>query len=156
MIDALATGYVYAIIVAMMMASLFVLLTTGNLIRKMIGLSLFQTTAGLFYIALSKVGGGTAPIIIDAESAVGQARAARLDPAYVEHFGVDGVVYGNPLPHVLILTAIVVGVATLSVGLAIAVRVREAYGDTELDAVRRADAAASEPEPPGPRGRPNA
>jgi len=70
--------------------------------------------------------------------------AAPLDPAFVQQFGVGGVVYSNPLPHVLILTAIVVGVATLSVGLSIAVRIREAYGTVEADeieAVARVNAA---------------
>jgi len=79
------------------------------------------------------VAGGTAPIIADQAQA--DALAAHLDAAYVAEHGVNGVVYSNPLPHVLILTAIVVGVATLAVGLSIAVRVREAYGTVEADEI---------------------
>jgi multicomponent Na+:H+ antiporter subunit C len=101
----------------------------------MIGLAIFQTSTGLFYISLGKVSGGTAAIAIDAASKPGKALASQLDPAYAASHGVDGVVYSNPLPHVLILTAIVVGVATLAVGLAIAVRVREAFGTVEADEV---------------------
>lgn len=131
----LAAHFNYVVVVILMMAGLFVVFSTGNLIKRMIGLALFQTSTGLFYISLSKVSGGTAAITLDAASTDGQALAAPLDPAYVERFGIDGVVYSNPLPHVLILTAIVVGVATLAVGLAIAVRVREAYGTVEADEI---------------------
>jgi multicomponent Na+:H+ antiporter subunit C len=144
----LASHFNYVIVVALMMAGLFIIFSTGNLIKRMIGLALFQSSTGLFYITLSKVSGGTAAITLDADSADGKALAAELDPAYVQQFGVDGVVYSNPLPHVLILTAIVVGVATLAVGLAIAVRVREAYGTVEADeieALSRVTAEQAEP-----------
>ena len=122
----LASHFNYVVVVILMMAGLFIVFSSGNLIKRMIGLAMFQTSTGLFYITLSKVSGGTAAITLKADSETGRALAAPLDPAYVAQFGVDGVVYSNPLPHVLILTAIVVGVATLAVGLAIAVRVREA------------------------------
>jgi len=121
----------YIVVVILMMTGLFIIFSSANLIRRMIGLALFQSSTGLFYISLSKVSGGTAAIVIPPDSAEARALAAQLDPAYVAAFGVKGVVYANPLPHVLILTAIVVGVATLAVGLAIAVRVREAYGTVE-------------------------
>lgn len=142
------THFNYLAVIVLMMIGLFIVFSTGNLIKRMIGLAVFQTSAGLFYISLGKVTGGTAAIRIDANSAEGRALAGELDPAYVQQFGVDGVVYSNPLPHVLILTAIVVGVATLAVGLSIAVRVREAYGTVEaeeIEAVARVDAARSEP-----------
>ena len=74
--------------------------------------------------------------------------SASVDPGYIAQYGIDGVVYSNPLPHVLILTAIVVGVATLAVGLAIAVRVREAYGTIEGEEIAEIDrqtSAAREP-----------
>lgn len=144
----LASHFNYVIVVILMMAGLFIVFSSGNLIKRMIGLALFQSSTALFYISLSKVSGGTAAITLEAESADGKALAAQLDPAYVQQFGVDGVVYANPLPHVLILTAIVVGVATLAVGLAIAVRVREAYGTVEADeieALSRVDAEQAEP-----------
>lgn len=129
------THFNYLAVVVLMMIGLFVLFSSGNLIRRMIGLALFQTSTALFYISLGKVSGGTAAITIKADSAEGRALAATLDPAYVQQFGVEGVVYSNPLPHVLILTAIVVGVATLAVGLAIAVRIREAYGTVESEEI---------------------
>lgn len=146
----LASHFNYVVVVILMMAGLFVVFSSGNLIKRMIGLALFQTSTGLFYISLGKVSGGTAAITLKADSETGRALAAPLDPAYVEQFGVDGVVYSNPLPHVLILTAIVVGVATLAVGLAIAVRVREAYGTVEADeieALSRVTAEQAEPAP---------
>lgn len=139
----------YIVAAILMMAGLFVVFSSGNLIKRMIGLAIFQTSTGLFYISLAKVSGGTAAIAIEATSPEARGLASRLDPAYVVQYGVDGVVYSNPLPHVLILTAIVVGVATLAVGLAIAVRVREAFGSVEagqVDALSRIEAA--QPGPP--------
>ena len=138
----------YIAVVVLMMMGLFIVFSSGNLIKRMIGLAVFQTSTGLFYISLGKVSGGTAAIMVDAQSNDGQALAAALDPQYVAKYGIDGVVYSNPLPHVLILTAIVVGVATLAVGLSIAVRIREAYGtieSEEIDALARVDAARAEP-----------
>jgi len=142
------THFNYIAVIVLMMIGLYVLFSTGNLIKRMVGLALFQTSTALFYISLGKVTGGTAAITIYANSPEGRALAAPLDPAYVRQFGVEGVVYSNPLPHVLILTAIVVGVATLAVGLSIAVRIREAYGTVEteeIEAVARVEAAQPEP-----------
>ena len=135
------THFNYLAVIVLMMVGLYVLFATGNLIKRMIGLALFQTSTALFYISLGKVAGGTAAIKIYPDSAEAKALAAQLDPAYVAQFGVNGVVYSNPLPHVLILTAIVVGVATLAVGLSIAVRIREAYGTVEVDEIEAARAA---------------
>jgi multicomponent Na+:H+ antiporter subunit C len=129
----------YVAVVVLMMGGLYIVFSSGNLIKRMIGLAIFQTSTGLFYIGLAKVSGGTAPIIIDAVSNDAKALAAELDPAYLAAHGLNGVVYSNPLPHVLILTAIVVGVSTLAVGLAIAVRLREAYGTVEADEVAALD-----------------
>lgn len=146
----LGTHFNYVAVVVLMMIGLFIVFSSRNLIKRMIGLAIFQTSTGLFYISLGKVAGGTAAIRLDGASPEAQALAATLDPAYVAQHGVDGVVYSNPLPHVLILTAIVVGVATLAVGLAIAVRIREAYGTVEADeinAVARVDAASPEAAP---------
>jgi multicomponent Na+:H+ antiporter subunit C len=104
--------YTYWITVLLMAAGLYIVIARGNLVKKLIGLSIFQTSVYLLYIAPGKLIGGTAPIIAEGYS-----------------------VYSNPLPHVLILTAIVVGVATLALGLAIVVRIREAYGSIEEDEV---------------------
>jgi multicomponent Na+:H+ antiporter subunit C len=144
----LLTHFNYFAVVLLMVAGLYVTFSSGNLIRRMIGLALFQTSTGLFYISLAKVAGGTAPIRVEPNSATARELSGRLDPGYVTQYAVDGVVYTNPLPHVLILTAIVVGVATLAVGLAIAARVREAYGTVEAGEIAEADrkaAAVQEP-----------
>ena len=112
----IASHYSYAITVFLMMAGLFIVIARGNLVKKLIGLGIFQTSVYLLYIAPGKLIGGTAPILS-------------------EQFKT----YSNPLPHVLILTAIVVGVATLALGLAIVVRIREAYGTTEEDEILAED-----------------
>ena len=138
----LLTHFNYFAVVLLMMAGLYVVFSSGNLVRRMIGLALFQTSTGLFYISLAKVAGGTAPIRVEPGSATAQELSGRLDPGYAAQYAIDGVVYSNPLPHVLILTAIVVGVATLAVGLAIAARVREAYGTIEAGEVTEIDRKA--------------
>lgn len=107
-----AQHYNYIVTIFLMVAGLYVVIARGNMIKKLIGLSIFQTSVYLLYIEPAKILGGTAPI---------------LDPAYK--------VYSNPLPHVLILTAIVVGVATLALGLALVVRIDEAYGTIEEDEI---------------------
>lgn len=112
--------YGYWVTVLLMVIGLYIVIARGNLVKKLIGLSIFQSSVYLLYIAPGKLIGGTAPII-----AAG--------------FGV----YSNPLPHVLILTAIVVGVATLALGLALVVRIREAYGSIEEDEVLARDRAAA-------------
>ena len=100
----------YFVTIFLLVAGLFIVIARGNLIKKLVGLGIFQTSVYLLYIAPGKLIGGTAPI---------------LSGAFLT--------YSNPLPHVLILTAIVVGVATLALGLALVVRIREAYGTIEED-----------------------
>ena len=114
--DTVVGHYNYWLVVALMMIGLYAVVASGNLIKKIIGLNIFQTAVFLLFISVGKVAGGTAPI---------------LDPAWVR--------YSNPLPHVLILTAIVVGVATTAVGLALIVRVNEAYASLEDEDIRQAD-----------------
>jgi multicomponent Na+:H+ antiporter subunit C len=108
----LASHYNYVVTIFVMMAGLYIVVARGNMVKKLVGLSIFQTSVYLLYIAPGKIIGGTAPI---------------LDAAYT--------VYSNPLPHVLILTAIVVGVATLALGLALVVRINEAFGSVEEDEI---------------------
>ncbi len=120
----IASHYSYAITVFLMIAGLFIVIARGNLVKKLIGLGIFQTSVYLLYIAPGKLIGGTAPILS-------------------EQFKT----YSNPLPHVLILTAIVVGVATLALGLAIVVRIREAYGTTEEDEILAEDSEAERQKP---------
>lgn len=107
--------YNYWIVIVLMMAGFYIMIARDNLIKKMIGLGVFQTGIFYFYISLGKVAGGTAPILLEGEQAA---------------------VYSNPLPHVLILTAIVVGVATLAVGLALIVRIYEKYESIEEDEIK--------------------
>ena len=110
----LLTGYsVYWLFITLMMTGFYIVVSRGNLIKKIIGLNLFQTSVFLFYISIGKVSGGTAPIL-----------PMKLK---VEDF----TIYSNPLPHVLILTAIVVGVATTALGLALIIRIKEAYDTIE-------------------------
>ncbi|WP_296530463.1 cation:proton antiporter subunit C [Rhodoferax sp.] len=113
----LAGHFTYFITVFLMVAGLFIVISRSNLIKKLVGLGIFQTSVYLLYVAPAKLIGGTAPILSDAFT-----------------------VYSNPLPHVLILTAIVVGVATLALGLALVVRIREAYESIEEDEILQLDA----------------
>ena len=114
--------YNYWVVVILMMAGLYIMIARYNLIKKIIGLALFQTSIFYLYISIGKVTGGTAPILIEGESPV----------------------FSNPVPHVLILTAIVVGVATSAVALALIVRIHEAYDTIEEDEIRAIE--AMEPE----------
>jgi len=107
--------YNYWIVIVLMMTGFYIVISRGNLIKKVIGLNIFQTSVFLLYITAGKVRGATAPILDGSES------------------------YSNPLPSVLILTAIVVGVATSSVALALIVRIREAYGTIEEDEIAALD-----------------
>jgi multicomponent Na+:H+ antiporter subunit C len=105
-------GYNYWMSVLLMMIGFFGVIARGNLVKKMMGLAIFQMSVLLFYISLGNVKGGTIPVIKE---------------------GVT--LYVNPIPHVLMLTAIVVGVAVMAVGLALIVRIREAYGTIEEDEI---------------------
>lgn len=109
------------IVVVLMMTGLYIVIAHGNLIKKIIGLIIFQTSVFIFYISMAKVDGGTAPILAD-----------------------DILLYSNPLPHVLILTAIVVGIATTALALSLVVRIEEAYGSIEEDEIQRKDNQSQE------------
>lgn len=122
MLELILAKYNYWLVIVLMMTGLYVVVARGNLVKKIIGLNVFQTSMFLLYISMSKVTGGTAPILTGKDE-----------------------VFSNPLPHVLILTAIVVGIATTALGLAIVVRVREAYNsieDDEIDSAEKQDMAA--------------
>lgn len=100
--------YNYWVVVFLMMAGFYIVISANNLVKKIVGLNIFQTSVFMMYISIGKVSGGSAPIVAE---------------------GITS--YSNPLPHVLILTAIVVGVATTAVGLALIVRIKRAYGTVE-------------------------
>jgi len=108
--------YNYWIVIFLMMTGFYVVISSGNLVKKIVGLSLFQASVFILYISLGKITGGTAPIIREGIS-----------------------LYSNPLPHVLILTAIVVGVSTTALGLALVVRIKEAYDTVEEDEIHQQD-----------------
>jgi multicomponent Na+:H+ antiporter subunit C len=108
--------YNYWIVIVLMMTGFYMIITRGNLIKKVIGLNIFQVSVFMLYISMGKVQGGSAPI-----------------------YDADISVYSNPLPHVLILTAIVVGVATTAVGLALVTRIEEAYGTVEEEEIHKLD-----------------
>ncbi len=238
--------YNYWIVITLMMTGLYIVFARGNLVKKIVGLNIFQTSVFIYYITIGKIAGGTAPIYMGGEldaaahhepegvhgseaggDAVGHGADAahdsaaglhaKIDNSALElgnelkdalkkappqgegaaeslhampdagdkisnntlshldktppkpgleltpdgvhgahdaatsaghgaadavHGAVEAIVYSNPLPHVLILTAIVVGVATTAVGLALAVRIREAYGTIEEDELEAADEIA--------------
>ena len=118
----------YWFFVVLMLTGLYIVVAKGNLLKKIVGLNLFQTAVFMLYIAMGKVTGGTAPIF---------PLKGAPEP---------GTLYSAPLPHVLILTAIVVGIATTALGLALIVRIREAYGTIEEEDVTAADRVAEEAE----------
>ncbi len=103
----------YWVFVILLMIGLYTVISRSNLVKKMIGLSMFQIAVFLFYITIGKVEGGTAPILLDKPD----------------------VVYSNPLPHVLILTAIVVGVATTALGLSLIARIKETFGTIDEEEI---------------------
>ena len=102
----------YWVVIVLMMAGFYMVIAHGNLVKKIVGLNVFQVSVFVFYISMSKIKGGTAPILEEGFS-----------------------VYSNPLPSVLILTAIVVGVATTALALALIVRIHDAYGTIEEDEI---------------------
>ncbi len=108
--------YNYWIVIILMMTGFYIVIAHGNLIKKVVGLNIFQTSVIILYVSMGKVEGGAVPILTE---------------------GIE--VYSNPLPHVLMLTAIVVGVATTALALALIVRINEAYGSIEEDDIHKQD-----------------
>lgn len=145
MLDLIFTHFNYAVVIVLMMVGLYVIFATQNLIKKLVGLSVFQTSVFLLYITIGKVSGGQPPILVSdhggdhasLSESVLVASAAPIATHSVPH-GPE-ILYSNPLPHVLILTAIVVGVATLAIGLALVVRIREVYSTIEKDEIDALD-----------------
>ncbi len=128
----------FAVVIVLMMTGLFAVFASHNMIKKLVGLSVFQTSVFLLYISISKVTGGRPPVLSKKElhGYGGYDKAGDgADAAYKTVSETAEIIYSNPLPHVLILTAIVVGVATLAIGLALVVRTREEYGSIEEDEI---------------------
>ena len=116
MIDIIVGHYNYWIVIFLMMAGFYTVISRGNLIKKIAGINIFQTSVFLLYISIGYVRDGTPPIIAEGYTS-----------------------YSNPLPHVLILTAIVVSVSTTALGLALVIRIKEAYGTIEEDEIHDQD-----------------
>lgn len=108
--------YNYWVVIVLMMIGFYIVTAYSNLIKKLIGLNIFQVSVFILYISMGYLKGGTAPI-------------------YSEQYST----YASPLPHVLILTAIVVGIATTALGLALVVRIYKAYGTIEEDEIHKLD-----------------
>ncbi|MGC6485514.1 MAG: cation:proton antiporter subunit C [Candidatus Puniceispirillales bacterium] len=125
-IEMLLLKWNYLIVIVLMMIGLFIVMSRQNLVKKIVGLSIFQTSLFLFYISVGKVAEGTAPIITHGDG--------------------HHQLYSNPLPHVLILTAIVVGVATTALGLALVLRIKDAFGSIEEDEILAMKAATRKEE----------
>jgi multicomponent Na+:H+ antiporter subunit C len=113
--------YNYWLYIVLMMVGLYAMIAKNNLIKKLVGMNIFQTAIILFYISIACKKGGTIPILASGHGP--------LRPA------VDISSYVNPLPHVLMLTAIVVSVSTFGVALALAVRVYRRYRTLEEDEI---------------------
>ena len=122
-VSVMTDSWNYLVVICLMMGGLFIVISQNNLVKKLVGLAIFQTSVFLFYITVGKMAGGTAPILIDSAN----------------------VAYSNPLPHVLILTAIVVGVATTALGLALVLRIHAAFDSIEDDEVLTMKAEAALP-----------
>jgi len=120
-VSAITEHGVYWLCIALMMTGLYIVISRDHLVKKIMGLNIFQVSVIMLYVTMGKITGGTAPIL--------QAQGSESAE----------VIYSNPLPHVLMLTAIVVGVATTALGLALVVRIQLAYGTVEEDEIVRMD-----------------
>ncbi|MEM1201637.1 MAG: cation:proton antiporter subunit C [Acidobacteriota bacterium] len=109
--------YNYWMVIVLMMMGLYVLMAKGNMVKKVIGLNIFQVSVIMFYVTMAKVRGGTAPILVPGDA--------------------GEVLYSNPVPHVLMLTAIVVGIANTALALSLVVRIHEEFGSIEEDEVQK-------------------
>lgn len=106
----------YWAVIVLMMTGFYTVISRGNLVKKIVGLNIFQTSVFILFISIGNVRGASPPILVEGTT-----------------------LYSNPLPHVLILTAIVVGVATTAMGLALVVRIRELYGSVEEEEIHSRD-----------------
>ena len=104
----------YCVVVILMMVGLYIVIAHKNLVKKLIGINIFQTSIFILFISMGKITGGTAPILNETNT-----------------------LYSSPLPHVLILTAIVVGISTTALGLAIVIRLYHAFGTVEDDEIQQ-------------------
>ncbi len=116
MLELLSTRYAYATFAVILAVGLYIMIASPNLVKKVIGLNLFQSAIFLFFVATAYMHGGSVPVIPTEGGAVGE--------------------YASPLPHVIVLTAIVVGVSLTAVGLALIVRLYSLYGTLNEETIR--------------------
>jgi multicomponent Na+:H+ antiporter subunit C len=122
-------SYPYWVAVGLLMLGLYTMIAQRNLVKKLVGMTIFQTAIILFFLLLSVKRDGTLPVVLPGP----------VDPAR----------YMNPLPHVLMLTAIVVAVATSGMALAIVVRLYARYGSVEEDVIATTIGREDPAEPEG-------
>ena len=132
--------YNYWLIIVLMMTGLYLVLSRANMVKTVIGLNLFQAAVIMFYVSMGRVDQGTAPIFVGNDINAERTDLSKTNTVVPK--GESEIPYSNPLPHVLMLTAIVVGVATTSLALSLVVRVNEAYGTIEEDELLEKEAAA--------------
>lgn len=137
--DLIQTHYNYGIIILLMMIGLFAMMAKKNLFKKVIGMTIFQSAIIFFFIGISEKEEARIPILdhLD-EPAANAAKEMAASPGASEVGGADRIdpaKYVNPLPHVLMLTAIVVGVATLGVALALIQKIYMEHGTMEEDKI---------------------
>ena len=116
----LATKGIYSLVLILLFLGLYGMIVSNNYMKKMLAMNVMQVAVIFFYLCFAQKDGGMIPIL----------NGITTDPnAYI-----------NPLPHALMLTAIVVSLGTTGVALALLMRIKEAYGSVEEDEVlRRAD-----------------
>ncbi len=113
--------YNYWAALILLLIGLFAMISKNNLVKKVIGMSIFQAAIILFYVSMGEKKGSTIPVLEHGHGHVDQA--------------INVAAYANPLPHVLMLTAIVVGVSTLGVALAIIQKIHRVHGTIEEDEI---------------------
>jgi len=121
LIQIVVAKYNYWIYITLMMIGLYAMIAKNNLVKKIVGMNIFQTAIILFYVSTGAKRGATIPILEHGHGAA----------SHVFH----AVDYINPLPHVLMLTAIVVSVATLGVALALAIKIYNRHNTLEEDEI---------------------
>ena len=119
MLEALIHRPNFVAFIILFLWGLYIMVTHHNLIKKLIGMYLVQTSVLLFLVTTGAKSQSTVPVLLNG--------ATQIDPN----------AYANPLPHVLVLTAIVVGVATLGVSLALTIAIYRQYGSLEEDEILR-------------------
>lgn len=137
LVDTIIARFNYWVYIALMMMGLFAMIAKKNLIKKLMGMSIFQTAIILFYVSVGVKENATIPILEHEvthhfDQSENNHETEALSYADIQ---IEGERYANPLPHVLMLTAIVVGVSTFGVGLAIVLKIHQEYGALEEDEI---------------------